>query len=85
MDDLISAQTHGGHFLHTMEKIVEKGEHGEGLDIIHKFITNPNVKHEYSPESGQRQGSMDQKLTRIRAIRNNRFVVSLAKDLNILP
>ena len=47
-----------------MERIVEKGEHGKGLDIIHKFITNPNVKHEYSPESGQRQGSMDQKLTR---------------------
>lgn len=39
-----------------MEKIVEKGEHGEGLDIIHKFITDPNVEHEYIPKSGQRKG-----------------------------
>ena len=58
-------QTLGGHFqkendfLHTMEKIVEKGEHGEGIDIIHKFITDPNVEHEYIPESGQRKGFTD--------------------------
>ena len=33
---------------------VFEGKHGEGLDIIHSFITDPNIDHEIAPESGKR-------------------------------
>ena len=74
-----------------MEKIVENGENGEGLDIIHKFITDPNVEHEYHQESGHRKGSTDPIWSNCLANspdQSQKFeaiVVSLTKGLNIPP
>ena len=38
----------------TKLNFVFEGKHGEGLDIIHSFITDPNIDHEIAPESGKR-------------------------------